>query len=62
MFKIMAQLLPQYRTFEGEGAWRNEPQEVDTAETMQEAEYLRLQYAIAYGNQWKVWIEEEKTC
>lgn len=57
MYTIYAQLKPEKRTFSGNGAWRNERQEVDTAETKQEAEYLVGEYALAYGTDWNVWVE-----
>lgn len=56
--KIMAQLVPSERRFSGNGAWRNEPEEVDTAETRREADYLVGQYSMAYGPTHTVWAEE----
>jgi hypothetical protein len=57
--QIMAQLLPQYRTFSGIGAWRNEPLIADQASTATEAEYLTKQYQTAYGPTYFVWWERQ---
>jgi len=56
-YTIMAQLLPKHRRFSGHGAWRNDPQEVDTAGNLREAEYLVGEYQMSYGPTWKVWHE-----
>lgn len=58
MYTIMAQLKPEHRTFSGNGAWRNEPQEVDTADSLQSANYLVCEYRMALGPSWTVWHEQ----
>lgn len=44
MFKIM-------------GKYKGATEELDTADTMKEAEYLRAEYAMAYKGIYTIWIE-----
>ena len=48
MFKIMGK-------YKG-GSW----EEIDTADTKQDAEYLLQEYRIAYGGEWRLKITKEK--
>ena len=42
--------------FEIVGKYKNLPAEViDTADDVNEAHYLRGEYALAYGSEWRVW-------
>lgn len=41
------------------GRYRGSSEELDTADTLREAKYLRTEYAIAFGACWAVWIEDE---
>lgn len=44
--------------FSGNGAWRNEPQVYDTADTLKEAEYLVREWQMAVGNSADVSMRE----
>jgi hypothetical protein len=46
-----------YRIMAGYGG---NQEEVDTAETLEEAQYLAREYNLAYGAGWTVWYEEAK--
>jgi hypothetical protein len=35
------------------------PEEIDTAETQEEAQTLLDEYKMAYGSEWQLWIEDE---
>ena len=38
------------------GTYRGKTEEVDTADTREEAKYLQGEYALAYGSEWTVTI------
>ena len=40
--------------------YRGETEEVDTADTLQEAQYLVSEYRMAYGSEWIVWFVKDK--
>ena len=40
------------------GMYRGHTEEIDTAETASEADYLAAEYRTAFGSKWSVWIEE----
>jgi len=46
MFKIM-------------GRYMGRTEEIDSAETKKDAEYLLREYKLAFGRAWKLWIEEK---
>lgn len=48
--------------FEILGKYRNETEVLDTADTQKEADYLRAEYALAFGAEWSVWIKGENRC
>ncbi len=56
-YVIKAQLVPSERRFTGNGAWRNEPEEVDMASNRNDAEHLVSEYSMAYGTKFTVWAE-----
>jgi hypothetical protein len=39
------------------GKYRGQTEEIDTADTLREAEYLVAEYQMAYGVSWVVWYE-----
>lgn len=42
------------------GRYKNRPvEEIDTAETHKEAQYLLGEYVMAFGSDWQIWIESE---
>lgn len=43
------------------GKYKGQTEEIDTAETEKEAQYLQGEYQLAYGAQWQVWIEGEES-
>jgi hypothetical protein len=47
MFKIM-------------GRYKNVEEEIDEADTREDAEFLLDEYCMAYGDGWELWIGEEK--
>lgn len=42
------------------GEYRGSTEEVDTAETNKEAEYLAREYRISFGEDWRIWIDEDE--
>jgi len=45
------------------GRYNNQTEEIDTADTKQEAEYLLGEYQLAFGAGWRLWIKKEaKQC
>jgi len=38
----------------------NKPEEIDEAETSQEANYLVGEYRLAFGFEWSIWVVEFK--
>jgi len=40
------------------GTYRGKSEEIDIADDRKEAEYLRNEYALAYGSEWVVTIKE----
>lgn len=55
----MAQLVPEERRFSGNGAWRNDPQEIDEADDADSAAYLVGEYQLAYGPKYTVWAKNQ---
>jgi len=36
-----------------------ETEEIDSAETAEDAEYLLGEYQLAFGSDWKLWVERD---
>jgi hypothetical protein len=41
------------------GSYKGKREQLDTASTPKEAQYLKGEYQMAFGNQWTIWIEED---
>ena len=53
-FRILAQ--QQTQKFPG-ALWREQPEEIGTADSRDEAKYLVREFKMAYGSGWRVWFE-----
>ena len=42
------------------GKYEGQTEVIDTAETKDEARYLWQEYKMAYGSEWKLWIEKAR--
>lgn len=42
------------------GEYRRKTEELDEADTKKEADYLAREYRIAYGEDWRIWVDEEE--
>jgi len=42
------------------GKYRGEKEQLDTAKTMTEAQYLKREYEMAYGSEWIITIKTKK--
>jgi hypothetical protein len=42
------------------GEYRGCKEEIDDTESLKEARYLLREYKIAYGGDWRIWIENEE--
>ncbi len=42
------------------GVWRGMPEELDTAETKQDAMFLVREYRMAFGSEWNISIKRNK--
>lgn len=47
-------------TFKIMGEYRGNREEIDEAETKKEAEQLAREYRIAFGEDWRIWIDESE--
>lgn len=46
-------------TFRIMGEYRGDKEEIDDTDCPKEARYLLREYKIAYGEDWRIWIEED---
>jgi len=42
------------------GEYRRKTEEIDEVDTKKEADYLAREYRIAYGGDWRIWVDEEE--
>ena len=42
------------------GEYRRKTEEIDEVDTKKEADYLAREYRIAYGEDWRIWVEEDE--
>jgi len=54
---ITERIIKMYRIM---GKYKGLTEELDTADTLREAEYLRAEYSMAYKGTYTIWIEETR--
>lgn len=42
------------------GEYRRKTEEIDEVDTKKEADSLAREYRIAYGEDWRIWVEEDE--
>jgi hypothetical protein len=39
----------------------DDPEEIDSAETKEDADYLRKEYKLAFGSEWRIYVKTRKS-